>query len=165
MKTAALSLLLFSMAANAQPLSHDEMVAQLNQVLLPLKSVADLPQAQAEIATRFVSDLARHYVDGFAVQGLGKPLARVLAGKDLSDDTLTPLTEAILGVIDSTRAWRGDGSRGLRTSPELRASLEQAYSALTALHVSSRDTRLVIILLCNVADRLTQSVLKPISPT
>ena len=84
----------------------------------------------------------------------------MLAGKNLSHETLTPLTTAILGVIDSAFACRLDSS-DLAQSASFRASIEQAYNALIALDVSTANTQAVMRLLYQAARPVAISPLLP----
>jgi hypothetical protein len=73
-------------------------------------------------------------------------LTSALAGKELSEGNLTPLSEAIRGIANSAVVCRNTGS-ALLDSAEFRASAEKANDALRALGVSNHDARAVMEML------------------
>jgi hypothetical protein len=79
----------------------------------------------------------------------------VLAGKDLSDDTLAPLSDAILGMVDSALVCLTDSTR-LRDSIEFRVHAEQAYRAVGALGVSPPNVQVVMEALFRRSDALSK---------
>ena len=74
---------------------------------------------------------------------LAYALTSVLAGKDLSNDNLRPLTRAILEAVSSAFLCRNEHSN-LRDSVQLRAAVEHAYRALLALNVTATNARVVV---------------------
>jgi hypothetical protein len=161
MKTAWLCMLLFSLAAIAQPLGRDALVARLNADLLPLRSPSTSEQTQ--VMANFATDINSHYPKGFVARNLASALTGVLEGKDLSDETLTPLTTAMLDISDLANACRPDSCDLLKSS-QFRGSIEQAFTALTALHVSVPNTQNVMWLLYRAANRIAHPIVRPIPP-
>ena len=164
-------LLLFTLTVSAQTTGDDELVSRLNSALLPLKSlpkgdalpdlvamtaedraalraaVANQNPAQNRVMLRFADDMAELYGVAVILWDFAYALTSVLAGKDVSQDTLTPLTSSILGALDSAFA-----RSNLRKSAQFRASVEHAYDALLALGVSPANTRVVVDSLLKAAD-------------
>jgi hypothetical protein len=82
-------------------------------------------------------------------------LTRVLAGKDLSEDNLAPLTRAITAIITSAITSRKSGA-SIRDSTALRDSSQQTYDALRNIGVNNRDLRIVIDAFLRGAQTLSQ---------
>ena len=82
-------------------------------------------------------------------------LTNVLAGKDLSDAALTPLTDAMLDMMDSALDSLSNETK-LDDSAEFRTSAEQAYKALLALDVSVPNVQVVMEALLRRADGLSK---------
>jgi hypothetical protein len=76
-----------------------------------------------------------------------------------SDYAVTPLTEAILGMVDSAVVCLAD-STSLKNSAGFRSSSEQAYEALSALDVSVPNTEAVMEILLRNANGLTGRYLR-----
>jgi hypothetical protein len=163
MKTLSLGLLLVAMTVNAQPIGDDAIVTRLNLDLMALRSLSVGSPERSQAMGRYASDINKLYPIGFVTRDLAYALTSALAGKGLSDDTLTPLTRATLGIIDSAFACRTDSS-DLRNSVQFRASIEQAYHALLALDASAPNTRVVMGLLFRAADRIAHPIVRPIPP-
>lgn len=70
-------------------------------------------------------------------------LAYILTGKDLTEVNLTPLVEALMGILDSA-AECSDTRAPLQNSTEFRDAAENARNALQALGVSKRDVHIVM---------------------
>jgi hypothetical protein len=98
---------------------------------------------------------------GFALRPFLGPdqaykLAHVLTGKDLTEANLSPLVEALVGILESAAV--GSNTRApLQNSAEFRASAENARNALQALGVSKRDIHIVM-------DSLFRGAIKAASP-
>jgi hypothetical protein len=88
-------------------------------------------------------------------------LTSVLAGKDLSEDLLAPLSGAILGMVDSALVCLNDSSR-LRDSAGFRASSEQAYKALRTLGVAPPNVEVVMGILFRNASMLVAGPPRPL---
>ncbi len=86
-----------------------------------------------------------------------------MAGKDLSDENLTPLINGILAGFDEAYALKDTATDPLH-SARYRASIEQAYAALIKLGVSERNTQALIRLLYRAADRVARPLVRPIPP-
>jgi hypothetical protein len=69
-------------------------------------------------------------------------LTSALAGKDLSEESLTPLVEGIVGMAESAVECRNTSS-SLQNSAVFRSSAQKAWAALRALEVSNTDIRVV----------------------
>ena len=80
---------------------------------------------------------------GFANWNQAYLLTSLLAGRDLSDASVTPLTHAILGIVDGAVTCL-ETSAPLRSSARARTSADATYSALRAVGVSNNDARLLI---------------------
>jgi hypothetical protein len=82
-------------------------------------------------------------------------LTNVLAGKELSDTALTPLTSAMLEMMDSALDSLSNETN-LQDSADFRTSVEHAYKALLALGVSSPNVQVVMEALFRRADGLSK---------
>ena len=157
MKGWALCLLLFtlSVSVRAEP---DPLVARLNADLMPLKDSPGSAE-RARIMAQLSRDLNQFYfAQNFAKARLTSRLTGVLIGRDLSDENLTPLTSAIAGALRGA-IWCRIRGFNIRSSTEFRAATVQAYKALIALGVSTRDTQAVVALLFNAADWVAPPVI------
>jgi hypothetical protein len=75
-------------------------------------------------------------------QDLAYKLTRALAGKELSEEKVTPLNEAVVQMIESAFECR-DKSTSLRDSPTFRDAAAKAWTALQALGLSTGELRIV----------------------
>jgi hypothetical protein len=69
-------------------------------------------------------------------------LTWVLAGKDLSEENVRPLAEAVVAMVESGVRLQGT-STGLEESGEFRNAARKAWDALAALGVGSADVEIV----------------------
>jgi len=99
---------------------------------------------------------------GFVSWSQAYTLTSVLAGKDLSEATLTPLTHAILGMMDSALVCLNTSAR-LHDSARFHTFAEQAYTALLALNVSAQNARIVMGVLLSNAMGLDGEFPPPVS--
>src|SRR5258708_437610 len=161
MKTPSLclSLFLITMTVNAQP-TWEDVMTRLNSDLMALKSLPALPNGivlpnlfamstedraalrktvanrspdQDQVMMRYADAMAKFYEKTVVPWDLAYALTSVLAGKDLSNDALTPLTGAILHAVYSAFVCINTGSH-LGNSAHLRPAVEHAYHALLPLH-------------------------------
>lgn len=165
----------FVIAAHAQTAPGADFVARLNSDLLPLGSLrTGISQEQEAVVQRYKQDITqferqRHMamqpsdlvfvvpLRSFFSKEQGYQLSNALVGKDLSERKLTPLSQGILGMVESAVVCRNTGWR-LQDSDEFRASAEQAFEALRALGVGSENARLVMELLFRKAIDVTRPV-------
>ncbi len=136
------------------------------------KTVANRSPDQDQVMMRYADAMAKFYEKTVVPWDLAYALTSVLAGKDLSNDALTPLTGAILDAVDSAFVCMNTGS-DLGNSVQFRASVEHAYHALLALDVSAPNARVVVgglfkagNLICNGGPlvRPIPPALRPMSP-
>jgi hypothetical protein len=92
-------------------------------------------------------------------------LTSVLAGRDLSNDSLAPLTRAILGALDSAFVCK-DVECDLRSSTEFRASVGEAYDSLLALGVNSSNASIAAegLIQAGYQIRHRDPLIRPIHP-
>src|SRR5207248_2820429 len=72
----------------------------------------------------------------------GYKLTSALAGKDLSEDNVTPLVEGIIGMAESAIECRNT-SAPLQNSAAFRTSAEKTWTALQTLGVKNPELRVV----------------------
>lgn len=122
------------------------------------KNVAESEPEMYRAANWIAGDISRFhypYPGDFATWELAYALTSVLAGKNLSDDRVAPLTEAIAGVVASAVDCRANLTR-LLDSTQFQHSMEQAYKALIALNVSVPNTRVMMGLLYRSVNRMAR---------
>jgi hypothetical protein len=168
MKKQSLCLLIFAAMATAQSPDHKELVARLTADLMPMRSIESSPDnaAQQRVMAQFATDISKLHPPGFVSRDLAYALTSAIAGKDLSDDNLTPLVNGILANFGSALACKADIC-DLMKSVQFRAFTKQTLSALTALDVSARDAMGVIRLVYQAADRIVRapaSLIRPATP-
>jgi hypothetical protein len=169
MNAGSLCLLLLTMMVSAQTIRDEVIVTRLNSDLMALKFLPSLPNGkklpdlvamtredraalaarvanrnpdQHQVILRYADAMAKLYEETVIPWDLAYALTSVLAGKNLSNHTLTPLTSAILEAVDRAFVCR-DTQSDLGKSPQFRASIELAYDALLALDVSHPNARIV----------------------
>jgi hypothetical protein len=88
-------------------------------------------------------DDARVQIKSFFTGDLGYKLTTAIAEKDLSERNLTPLVQAIVGMVGNALECRDNHSR-LQNSVAFRQSAESAWMALKQLGVHNPDLRIVM---------------------
>jgi hypothetical protein len=169
MKKGTLCLLFFAIAATAQLKEYEVIVARLNADLMQMRSIdssADNP-LQTRIMAQFAKDVNALHPLGFVTRNLAFSLTSALAGRDLSDEKLTPLVNGILVNYAAALACKANSCDLLKSVP-FRASIEQTYSALVDLGVTAPDAQRVMRLVYQAASRVGettgQPVVRPIPP-
>jgi hypothetical protein len=169
MKKRSLCLLIFATIANAQQPDSKALIARLNADLMPMRSIESSPDnpAQKHVMVQFATDISKLHPPGFVSRDLAYALTSAIAGKDLSDDNLTPLVTGILANFVSALACKA-ASCDLMKSVQFSTSIKQTHSALTDLGVSAWDAIAVIRLVYQAADRVARppaaSLIRPATP-
>jgi hypothetical protein len=168
MQKRSLCLLIFTTIAAAQSPDHKALVARLNADLLPMRSIESSPDnpAQKRVMVQFAMDISKLHPPGFVSRDLAYALTSAIAGKDLSDENLTPLVNGILANFVIALACQAN-SCDLIKSVQFSASIKQTHSALTDLGVSARDAIGVVRLVYQAADRVVRtpaSLIRPATP-
>jgi hypothetical protein len=115
------------------------------------------------IKARFISDINGFYPRVVVKPDLASTLTNVLSGKDLTEDTLTSLSQGILNGLDIAASCSHSSCNVLRLEP-YRASIKQTFSALTAAGVTPSDAQRVSWRLYQAAVNLINPLVRPIPP-
>jgi hypothetical protein len=145
---------------------HDTRISQLAADLMPLRTASGSTDDRTEtrrVMAHFVSDINGFYSKVFVTGDLAFALTNTLTGKNLSEDTLTPLMDGILSGFDIASRCSVSPCDLLKSVP-YRATIERTFSALISLGVNISDAQRVVVLLFKAANRVINPVVRPIPP-
>ena len=145
MRTVLSALLLFAVTVGAQPDRYEAILTRLNRHLLPLKSMAaSQGAAQEEIMRRYADEMSKLYQTTVIPRDLSRSLTAALAGKDLTNENLMPLTRSIVAALNLAFDCRESRQCELGKLEGFRSSALGTYNALLALGAGPPQARTVM---------------------